>query len=179
MPSRWPPIAAGRTRRSPSSGDSPVTPDTRGQFLPLAYFPVDEGYRVPAMLAPSEGEPAIEMPTSTGKRRAMRRAGRLQFSVRGQPLALTAFVEADDRQMPRLFVPFGDQTNGAETYPAGRYLDLDRTAHRPLRSRLQPRLPPVLLLQPAVRLPVSAAREPARRRRFDRASARGRRRPRA
>jgi uncharacterized protein (DUF1684 family) len=80
------------------------------------------------MLSPSDGEPAIEMPTSTGKRRAMRRAGRLQFSVRGQPLTLTAFVEADDRQMTRLFVPFGDQTNGAETYAAGRYLDLDRTA---------------------------------------------------
>jgi uncharacterized protein len=123
-------VAADRQRKDAafaSSGDSPVTPNTRAQFLPLAYFPVDEGYRVPAMLAPSEGEPAIEMPTSTGKRRAMRRAGRLQFSVRGQPLALTAFVEADDRQMTRLFVPFGDQTNGAETYPAGRYLDLDRT----------------------------------------------------
>ena len=28
----------------------------------------------------------------------------------------------------RLFVPFADQTNGTETYPAGRYLDLTRTA---------------------------------------------------
>jgi uncharacterized protein len=124
-------VAADRSRKDAvfaGSGDSPILPATRGQFLPLGYFPIDEGYRVPAMLSPSEGEPAIEMPTSTGKRRAMRRAGRLQFSVRGQPLTLTAFVEADDRQMIRLFVPFGDQTNGAETYAAGRYLDLDRTA---------------------------------------------------
>jgi len=30
--------------------------------------------------------------------------------------------------MRRLFVPFGDLTNGNETYPGGRYLDLDRTA---------------------------------------------------
>ena len=29
--------------------------------------------------------------------------------------------------MARLFVPFADMTNGAETYAAGRYLDLDRT----------------------------------------------------
>jgi uncharacterized protein (DUF1684 family) len=29
--------------------------------------------------------------------------------------------------MRRLFVPFGDLTNGAETYKGGRYLDLDRT----------------------------------------------------
>jgi uncharacterized protein (DUF1684 family) len=123
-------IAADRQRKDAafaSSSDSPITTSTRGHFLPLAYFPVDEGYRVPAMIVPAEGEPAIEMPTSTGKRRAMRRAGKLQFSVRGQPLTLTAFVDADDRTMARLFVPFGDQTNGAETYAAGRYLDLDRT----------------------------------------------------
>jgi uncharacterized protein (DUF1684 family) len=111
-----------------SATDSPVRPEKRGQFLPLGYFAPDEGYRVPAMLAPFEGEEAIEMPTSTGKRREMRRAGQLKFSVKGQTLSLTAFVEATDRQMARLFVPFADQTNGAETYAAGRYLDLTRTA---------------------------------------------------
>jgi uncharacterized protein (DUF1684 family) len=58
----------------------------------------------------------------------MRRAGQLRFSVKGQELTLTAFVEASDRQMNRLFVPFRDTTNGIETYPAGRYLDLERTA---------------------------------------------------
>jgi uncharacterized protein (DUF1684 family) len=110
------------------ASDSPVKADKRGQFLPLAYYAPDEMYRVPAMLAPFEGEEAIEMPTSTGKRREMRRAGQLKFSVKGQTLTLTAFVEATDRQMARLFVPFADQTNGTETYPAGRYLDLTRTA---------------------------------------------------
>jgi uncharacterized protein (DUF1684 family) len=29
--------------------------------------------------------------------------------------------------MDQLFVPFVDLTSGTETYPAGRYLDLDRT----------------------------------------------------
>jgi uncharacterized protein len=111
-----------------SASDSPVRPETRGKFLPLAYYAPDEGYRVPAMLAPFEGEEAMEMPTSTGKRREMRRAGQLKFSVKGQTLTLTAFVEATDRQNARLFVPFADQTNGTDTYPAGRYLDLTRTA---------------------------------------------------
>jgi uncharacterized protein len=111
-----------------SASDSPVPPAKRGQFLPLGYFTPDEGYRVPAMLAPFEGEEAIEMPTSTGKRREMRRAGQLKFSVKGQSMTLTAFVEATDRQNVRLFVPFADQTNGTETYQAGRYLDLTRTA---------------------------------------------------
>ncbi len=111
-----------------SASDSPVPTDRRPEFLPLAYYPVDELYRVPAQLAAYEGEPAIEMPTSTGKRRDMRRAGQLKFSVQGQTLTLTAFVEANDREMARLFVPFADRTNGAETYQGGRYLDLTRTS---------------------------------------------------
>ena len=119
---------ATKDRAFAAESGSPIPAAARPQFLPLTYFAVDEGYRVPASLAPFEGEPAVEMPTSTGKRRAMRRAGRLQFSIKGQPLTLTAFVEADDRQMARLFLPFADQTNGTETYAAGRYLDLDRTA---------------------------------------------------
>lgn len=108
--------------------ESPIPPDKRDEFLPLAYFPVDETYRVPAVLAPVEGEPAIEMPTSTGLRRPMRRAGTLKFSLKGEPLQLTAFVEAGAPDLNRLFLPFGDLTNGTETYPAGRYLDLTRTA---------------------------------------------------
>lgn len=109
------------------SPDSPVPAAERAKLLPLAYFPVDETYHVPARLAPATGEVAIEMPTSTGQRRQMRRAGQLRFSVKGQPLTLTAFVEANDQAMRRLFVPFADPTNGTETYVGGRYLDLDRT----------------------------------------------------
>ena len=58
----------------------------------------------------------------------MRRVGTLAFTLKGQPLSLGAFVEADEKDMRRLFVPFGDLTNGIETYPGGRYLDLERTA---------------------------------------------------
>ena len=108
--------------------DSPVPPGERRRFLPLAYFPIDEGYHVPAKLVPAPGGEGIEMPTSTGQRRHMRRAGQLRFSVKGQTMALTAFVEASDQAMQRLFVPFADATNGTETYIGGRYLDLDRTS---------------------------------------------------
>lgn len=108
--------------------DSPIPPPQRDEFLPLAYFPIEESYVTPAVLSASEREPAIEMPTSTGLRRPMRRAGTLRFSLKGQPLQLTAFVEAEDAGLRRLFVPFGDFTNGTETYAAGRYLDLTRTA---------------------------------------------------
>jgi uncharacterized protein (DUF1684 family) len=122
-------IASERTAKDTffrTSADSPILAEEREQFLPLSYFAIDESYVAAALLAPTEREPAMEMPTSTGLRRPMRRAGALKFSLRGAPLELTAFVDATSNDMNRLFVPFGDRTNGAETYAAGRYLDLDR-----------------------------------------------------
>jgi len=111
--------------RSPAS---PVPAEKRAGFGPLPYFPIDPAYRVPAMLQVESNAPAVEMPTSTGQRRQMRRIGTLSFTLQGQPLTLGAFVEANEPDMRRLFVPFGDLTNGVETYPGGRYLELDRTA---------------------------------------------------
>ena len=109
------------------SPESPVPQDKRATFPPLPYFSVDPSYRVPALLQPAPPGPVVEMPTSTGQRRRMRRVGTLAFTLKGQPLSLGAFVEADQQDMRRLFVPFGDLTNGVETYQGGRYLELDRT----------------------------------------------------
>ena len=110
------------------SSDSPVPQEQRASFAALVYFPIDPAYRVPAELKPAASGPVVEMPTSTGQRRKMRRVGTLSFTLKGQPLSLGAFVEADEKDMRRLFVPFGDLTNGVETYQGGRYLDLDRTS---------------------------------------------------
>jgi uncharacterized protein (DUF1684 family) len=119
---------AEKDRFMRESSDSPVPADKRGAFPPLTYFPTDPSYRVPAMLHPAESNAAIEMLTSTGQHRQMRRVGTLAFTLNGQPLTLGAFVEADQADLRRLFVPFGDLTNGLETYNGGRYLELDRTA---------------------------------------------------
>lgn len=81
-----------------------------------------------AALRLSEDRPVFEMPTSTGAMRRMQRVGVLEFTFEGQRLTLGAFVEDGTRQISQLFVPFGDPTNGTETYPAGRYLDLHPTA---------------------------------------------------
>jgi uncharacterized protein (DUF1684 family) len=110
------------------SKDSPIPPDQRASFAPLSYFPVDIEYRVPAVLSVARDETVLEIPTSTGQRRPHHRIGTLQFTLKGQPRALTAFVEVGQKDMRHLFVPFGDLTNGTETYPGGRYLDLERTA---------------------------------------------------
>jgi uncharacterized protein (DUF1684 family) len=110
------------------SSESPVTEDKRATFPQLLYFPTNQEYRVPASLSVARADDILEMQTSTGQRRRMQRIGTLAFTLKGEPLKLTAFAEATDTTLRRLFVPFGDRTNGNETYPGGRYLDLDRTA---------------------------------------------------
>ena len=80
---------------------------------------------MPASLKPSNDPTVIEMPTSTGTNRKMRRAGSLEFSLKGQPLKLTAFLEVG-ADPSHLFVPFSDLTSGTETYAAGRFMDLNR-----------------------------------------------------
>jgi hypothetical protein len=112
-----------------TSPDSPVPVDKRAQILPLAYFAPDETYVAAASLSPIDRneQQTVAMPTSTGATRPMRRVGTLKFVLKGQPLKLTAFVEADEPDTDRLFVPFTDLTTGSETYHAGRYLELERT----------------------------------------------------
>jgi uncharacterized protein len=119
---------AEKDRFMRESSESPVPKDTRETFAPLAYFPTNPEYRVPAALTVARADDVIEMPTSTGQRRKMQRTGTLEFTLKGEKYKLTAFVEASEQDLRRLFVPFGDRTNGTETYPAGRYLDLERTA---------------------------------------------------
>jgi uncharacterized protein (DUF1684 family) len=124
-------IAAWRATKDQfmrESEDSPIPAGQRASFAPLAYFATDQEYRVPAGLTVNRGEEIIEIPTSTGARRAHQRVGKLAFTLKGQLMTLTAFVEVGQPDIQRLFVPFADLTNGTETYPGGRYLELERTA---------------------------------------------------
>jgi hypothetical protein len=104
----------------------PVPDSRKADLLPLAYFPIDPAYAVPAELKPSPESPTMDMVTSTGSLEQMRRVGQLEFTLRGQALKLTAFVPAASPNVNELFVPFSDLTSGTETYPAGRYLNLER-----------------------------------------------------
>jgi uncharacterized protein (DUF1684 family) len=106
----------------------PVPQDRKRDLLPLAYFAIDPDYNVPSQFKPITDPTVLDMPTSTGTERKMRRAGTLEFVLKGQPLKLTAFVEVGEADLNHLFVPFNDMTSGTETYAGGRYLDLQRNA---------------------------------------------------
>jgi uncharacterized protein len=123
-------IAAARAEKDAMflKADQPIPQSRKAELLPLAYFPVDPEYDVAATLTPTSDQTVPLMPTSTGTSRQMRRAGTLEFSLKGQPMKLTAFVDLTDRNLDHLTVMFSDLTSGIETYSAGRYLDLSRNA---------------------------------------------------
>ena len=107
--------------------DSPIPHDERHDFPGLPYFPVDEALRFEGLrLEPYTGsEPAsFEIPTSDGRLRPAQRAGVFRFAVDGTTHSLTGYTFASGAS-ESVFVPFLDATSGAETYGAGRYLDLD------------------------------------------------------
>jgi uncharacterized protein len=120
-------IRAAKDASFKNDQDSPIPADKKNTLLPLAYFPIDESYAVPASLEPSADRSRIEVPTSVGKIRTLERIGTLKFSLKGQSLRLTAFHDLESQDVRRLFVPFSDLTSGAETYQAGRYMELDPT----------------------------------------------------
>ncbi len=120
-------IRAAKDASFKNDADSPIPADKKATLIPLAYFPIDENYAAPATLEPSSDRSRIEVPTSIGKVRSLERIGTLKFSVKGQPLRLTAFRDLESADVNRLFVPFSDLTSGTETYPAGRYMELDPT----------------------------------------------------
>ncbi|MFM8535793.1 MAG: DUF1684 domain-containing protein [Acidimicrobiia bacterium] len=120
-------LRAATHDRYNSDPDSPIPVDKKATLLPLAYFPIDELYAVPATLVPSADRARIQVPTSIGKIRDLEIVGALKLTVKGQPMTLTAFMEITEPRSNRLFVPFADLTSGTETYPAGRYMELDPT----------------------------------------------------
>lgn len=112
-----------------SSGESPLVPAERATFTGLPYFDVDPAFRVPARLIveTSRTPVIIELENSKRQREPLRRVGHLSFTLAGAERTLTAFAPADARTINQLFVPFGDLTNGTDTYGGGRYLELSRT----------------------------------------------------
>ena len=110
--------------------DSPIPDNKKATLLPIQYYPADPSFIVPAALKLSDDRPVFDMPTSTGTQRKYQLVGTLEFRLQGQPMSLGAFVPAGE-EIGTLFVPFADLTSDAqtgETYPAGRYLDVEPTS---------------------------------------------------
>lgn len=93
-------------------------------FPPLEYFPVDPGWRVPAVLQRyAEPRTVAANTVIAGLGWKPVSPGVLVFEKDGAAYEIEPYVSDD-----RLFLVFGDRTNGHETYPAGRFLYADMPA---------------------------------------------------
>lgn len=92
---------------------------TLREFRGLDYFPVHPAWRVRARLEPAPPGTTFPVPNVTGTVDATPTPGNLRFRVGETEYRLVALREGDDEE---LFVVFGDETNGEETYGGGRFL---------------------------------------------------------
>ncbi len=110
-----------------ASDQSPLTLEQQESFEGLAYFPEDPAYTVIATLEPADDAAPVTMVTSKGSVQTFLRVGRLHFTIDGQPAELTLFQDSEGQS---LFLPFSDATSGAETYSAGRYVEVEALGKR-------------------------------------------------
>ncbi len=93
--------------------------DVRQKFLGLDYYPTEERWRVAARFEPYTPVKKIPILNVTNMIEEQDSPGALVFTIDGKELRLDPVIEEGSEDW---FVMFADETNGAETYGAGRYL---------------------------------------------------------
>jgi uncharacterized protein (DUF1684 family) len=91
-------------------------------FKGLEYFPVQPAWHVEARFEPANPPRKIAIANILGQVAQEDSPGTVVFDWQGKTYRLDA-LKGDDKG--GLFVIFADQTNGKETYGAGRFLDTD------------------------------------------------------
>jgi len=92
---------------------------TLREFEGIERFPVDRKWRVEARLEPYDPPKTIPVPTVIGTVIEEHSPGALVFEMDGRSFRLDPIAESSDTD---LFLVFGDETNGIETYGGGRFL---------------------------------------------------------
>jgi uncharacterized protein (DUF1684 family) len=87
-------------------------------FGGVPRFPVDPAWRITGRLERPLGLRIVEVPDILGDVREEESAGIVRFAVAGEEAVLEALPEDEGR----LWLIFGDLTNGSETYSGGRFL---------------------------------------------------------
>ena len=100
---------------------SPLTHAQKHDFKGLKYFPENPALRreVEVKVFPSQATVSIQ--TTGGQPQSYLRYGRFKFEVDGQEAELTLYSSKDG-----FFLPFVDSLAGKETYPAGRYIEVEQ-----------------------------------------------------
>ena len=111
--------------------ETPILAEDLDSFEDLEYWPPTPSLRFVGSIHFYDRAERFEVVTTAGKRRPCERLGWLSFVYDRQVCVLQIYrlLDSDPTdETGSLFVPFTDTTTGNETYPAGRYVNLERTA---------------------------------------------------
>jgi uncharacterized protein len=104
-----------------SDPQSPLTHEQQHAFKGLKYFPENAALRLEILVEKFPTRETVSMLTTGGDPQIYQRYGRIQFEVEGQKAELTLYSSEDG-----FFLPFVDNLAGRETYPAGRYVEVEQ-----------------------------------------------------
>lgn len=99
---------------------SPLTDEQKPDFNHLNYYDYNPDLDLTVVVVPFEEQALVPVHTTTNEIRNYRRYGEFTFAVDGEQARLTIYETPHG-----FFLPFIDANAGKETYPAGRYLDLE------------------------------------------------------
>jgi len=122
---------AAKDRRFQEAPDTPLLAADLPGFRGLDYWPVDPSWRYAGPIERYPRPEPFTIISTTGKERPCERWGRLAFARDGRTHVLQVYRLLDGGDIPGvagLFLPFTDATTGKESYPAGRYVDLEEEA---------------------------------------------------
>lgn len=92
----------------------------RLSFKGIEYFPVDEKFKIKAVLQPPM-ETFLMITNVLGQQVSSKNAGKLLFKFKNKPYSLDVIDEGDHQ----FFIAFADATSGSTTYGSGRFIYID------------------------------------------------------
>ena len=107
-----------------TSPESPLPMHLKKVFSGLEYYSPDWKYRFEGPVIRYPNPTKFQMITTSGIWRDALKYGYITFQQNGKDFKLEVYRLLDLAEKQLLFVPFVDANVGKETYPAGRYIDL-------------------------------------------------------
>lgn len=105
--------------------NSPLKEGEKKKFKGLLYYPIDLKYAVAGTIDkfPTDPKPIyVNLPTNKEREKKYVKYGRFKFKLEGKEYTLYIYRPLGGGD---LFLPFKDKTSGHETYPEGRYLNIE------------------------------------------------------
>lgn len=103
-----------------TDAQSPLTEEQKQAFTGLHYYPENPDLKFTLTIEEFSKKEKVSIQTSKGDVRSYERFGKITFPIKEKSVSLTIYRAEQD-----FFLPFIDSQAGKETYPAGRYLEIE------------------------------------------------------